>query len=89
MTNNLLPFTHPDIEQGVSKDLIASNISPLFEVKKLIWGSLLGKENNEIVRDVLFNSPNFIAYIANVRQDFISNHANYRKYPKMNEKDWE
>lgn len=87
MTNAQL-FSYPNINLKFDKTLIASNAFPTFKVGKLIWGSLLGKDNKELMIALLFNSPKFITYVEKTRQDFIKNHNNLRKYPKLNKSDW-
>ena len=87
MINPLL-FEYPNFKPAVSKDLISPNVSQIYEAGKLIWGSLLGKNKKEIETASLLNSPKFIVYVEKVRQDFIANRSNFRKYPKLNESDW-
>lgn len=88
MTNAQL-FSYPNINLKFDKTLIASSAFPTFKVGKLIWGSLLGKDNKELMIISLLSNPKFITYVEKTRQDFIKNHNNFRKYPKLDESDWE
>lgn len=85
---NAQSFSYPNINLKFDRSLIAPSAFPMFKVGKLIWGSLLGKDNKELMITSLFNSPKFITYVEKTRQDFIKNHNNLRKYPKLNKSDW-
>lgn len=87
MTNSQL-FSYPNIRTDFNKDLVESSSFP-FRVGKLIWGSLLGKNNRELTIDSLLNSSKFIEYVKKARRDFIKDSNNFRKYPKLDESDWE
>ncbi len=76
-------------EQVVSRDLINLQSFPSYRIVKAIWGSLLGKDNQELLKQSLYMNSQFISYVVKTREDFINDHANFQKYPKMNESDWE
>lgn len=88
MTNAQL-FSYPNIRTDFNKDLVDSGSFPAFKVGKLIWRSLLGKNNKELTIESLLNSSKFINYVENVRQNFIKESNNFHKYPKLEESDWE
>ena len=71
------------------KDVITPNVIPGVNKIKLIWGSLLGKDNTELMMIALHNSPKFITFIEKTREDFKANKTNLRKFPMMSESDWE
>lgn len=86
---NVQGFSYPSIDLKFNKDLIIPNSFPMFEVGRLIWGSLLGKDNKELTIDALLSSPKFNSFAENTREDFIANNTNFRRFPKMDENDWE
>lgn len=85
---NIQGFLYPNIKTDFNKDLIDLSSFPRFRVGKLIWESLLGKDNKELTIDSLLNSSKFISYVEKARQDFIKESSNFHKYPKLNESDW-
>lgn len=52
------------------------------------WLPLHGDDNNNILTTMLINSVQFIGAVSKSRSDFIKNHNNKRKYPKMEDSDW-
>lgn len=90
MTNNvLIPFSDPGIREGVSKDLVADDVSPVYAAGDLIWGSLLGKDNEAIKKDALFYSVKVFEHAEKILKDFKANKQNLKKYPRFEESDWE
>lgn len=86
---NAQGFSYPNINLKFDKDLVIPDSFPKFKVRRLIWGSLLGKDNKELVEMSLFSSPKFVTFVEKIRQDFKANYKNFRKYPKFDESDWE
>jgi hypothetical protein len=85
---NLQPFPYPvGLNTWFNKNLSKNDSLQNIEIK-VFWGSLLGKDNEEIITSSLYNSPKFIAHIEATRQDFLKNRNNLRKYPKLKENDW-
>lgn len=90
---NLYPLTIPDfptpkIYLKGYRDITNRGVAPNFNVLTITWSSLLGMGNEELLKLAIFNNSKFIAFVTQTRKDFKLNHKNYRKYPKMNEKDW-
>lgn len=85
---NLLPFSYPNFEPTVSKDLIASNISQVYKVGKTIWGSLLGKDNKDLPTILLLNNVRFITFVEKTKDEFKKSYNDLHKFPKMDDEDW-
>lgn len=85
---NTQGFLYPNIRIGFNKDLADLGSFPTLRLGKTIWGRLLDKNDNELIIDSLLSSPKFITYVEKTRQDFIKNHNNFHKYPKLDENDW-
>ena len=88
MTNAQL-FSYPTINLKFNKGLIARNAIPHLEIGQVIWGSLLGKDNKELTTMSLLNSVKFIAFVEKTREKFKKKYNDLRKFPKMNDADWE
>lgn len=81
-------FPFPDINLEGYREITNRNIAD-FEVIHITWGSLLGRNNDELIELTLHSNPKFISHILRTKEDFKVNYSNFRKYPKMNESDWE
>lgn len=89
MTNaQLFPYP-PKFNLRLNENLIASDAIPNIAIKQVIWRNLLGSDNREITKISLLNSVKFATYIEKTREEFKKSHNDLRKFPKMNDKDWE
>jgi len=86
---NLQTFPYSEVNKPwFDENLPKIDALPDIEITKIYWGNLLGEDNKEIIASALYNSPQLASYIDKTRQDFIKNHANLSKYPKLSENDW-
>ena len=88
MTNAQL-FSYPNINLKFNENLVAPDLLTNIQIGEVIWESILGKDNRELMASSLLNSQKIITFVEKTRQDFISNFTNTRKYPKLSQVDWE
>ncbi len=87
---SLLPFTpYPKVKLELNKDIIDPKVISGAEIVQITWSSLLGKDNEELIRIELLCHPKFAIHIEKTKKDFKKSYDNFNKYPKMNKIDWE
>ncbi len=81
---NLQNFTNPTFITKEVRDVSSNKL----EGMRIEWKSILAdlKSSGPIK---LVNSIKFITYVQFLRNDVRNNRNNYKKYPRMDEKDWE
>lgn len=87
MINSQL-FSYPEFNLKLDKGLIDPNAFPGVEKVNVIWGSLLGKNNKELLTISLLKAQKFATFVEKTREEFRKNHSDLRKFPKMNDDDW-
>lgn len=82
---NLLQFPYPSyMSKQVSKDLVMSDLFP--HKVQVIWSSLLGETNKEIVINYLIKSKKFSSFVIKTKMKFLKDP---KKFPSMKNSDWE
>lgn len=85
----ILDFPTPKIGITGHKEITNENIAPNVVIVRVIWESLLGVNNEQLIELAQFNNSNFVRFVENTRKDFKSEYKNLNKYPSMEESDWE
>jgi hypothetical protein len=83
---NIQQFSLPDVEVKFNKDADIRNLSEDIQIKEIIWGSLLGRNNNDLDRSMFLKDRKFLDSIDDLKKKFIKNPS---KYPSMKNEDWE
>ncbi len=90
MINNVQGFFPARTNVGVDRYLRFPNIFPNIGIRivQTKWTNILGADDKTLIRASLVNSSKFNVFVQETREDFRSNCANLRRFPKMNEGDW-
>jgi hypothetical protein len=98
---NVVPFNQPNYMNVQSKhvnpklsaikgDMKEGTMEPA-RIKdasiNIVWGSLLGKSNEELQKEALYFAPELLEHIKGVREDLLRNYDDYDKYPALDKKD--
>lgn len=85
---NVLPFTSHRPKLKLDKQVVDPSLTENTEVR-VVWKSILGISGEEINYFKMINSIKLADYVKETREKFKSSYNNIKKFPKMDESDWE